>query len=139
MFDGIARTGEGNQYPATIAPGAAIDFPNTFATTGSITRTGAGTFNIHTVGKYRVSWQVSITEAGQLQVSLSTGGIQAFSTVGRATGTDQIVGDTVITTTVPDTVLSILNPAGNPIAITVTLDAGGASPVAANLVIRRLA
>jgi hypothetical protein len=78
--------------------------------------------------------------SAQLQVSLTPpGGPQLYTTVGRSTGTSQIVGNTVITTTVINTVLSIINPALDSTALTVTPNAGGASAVSASLVITRLA
>ncbi len=58
--------------------------------------------------------------------------------VGRATGTSQIVGHTMINTILPNSLLSIINPSGNSTALTVTTIAGGTHAVTANLVITRI-
>jgi hypothetical protein len=58
---------------------------------------------------------------------------------GRATGTSQIVGIALVTTAVPNSVLTVRNPTGNPAALTITTTAGGNAAVSAHLVITRLA
>jgi hypothetical protein len=123
---------------STIAAGADVSFPRNGPTSaGGITRVGVSTFNLAAVGTYEVMFQVSVTEAGQLDLSLN-GVEQAFSVVGRATGTSQIVGIALVTTAVPNSVLTVRNPAGNAGALTITTTAGGASAVSAHLVITRL-
>ena len=57
---------------------------------------------------------------------------------GRATGTSQIVGTAVITTTAVNSVLTVRNPAGNAAALTITPLAGGTRPVSAHLVITQI-
>jgi hypothetical protein len=122
---------------STVAVGAAVQFPQNGPTSGAAVRTGASTFNIPLPGSYEVSWQVSVTEAGQLQLAI--GGVGLPNTVvGRATGTSQIVGDTVITTGAPNQVLSVINPVGNSTALTITPIAGGASAVSATLTIKKI-
>ncbi len=127
-----------SDYGSTIAVGAAVDFPRAgpAAVGTGITRLSAGIFQLATPGIYSVFWQVSITEAGQLQLTTNHG-VSPIpgTTVGRATGTSQIVGSTLITTTVVDQTISVTNPAGNPIALTVTSDAGGSSAQSPTLVI----
>jgi hypothetical protein len=125
---------------ATVAPGADVQFPqNGPASLTAITRTGPSTFNLSAIGTYQVTFQVSVNEPGQLV--LAANGIElAYTVVGRQSGTTQIVGTTLITTTVADTVVSLRNPAAGIIALTVTPAAGGfgLSPVSAHLVITRL-
>jgi hypothetical protein len=124
---------------ATIAAGADISFPRNGPTSaGGIARIGVSTFNLAAVGTYEVMFQVSVSEAGQLDLTLN-GVEQAFSVVGRATGTSQIVGIALVTTAVPNSVLTVRNPTGNPAALTITTTAGGNSAVSAHLVIKRLA
>jgi hypothetical protein len=124
---------------ATVAAGADVSFPRNGPTSaGGITRIGVSTFNLAAVGTYEAMFQVSVTEAGQLDLSLN-GVEQAFSVVGRATGTSQIVGIALLTTAVPNSVLTVRNPAGNAGALTITTTAGGTTAVSAHLVIRRLA
>ncbi len=61
-----------------------------------------------------------------------------YTVFGRATGTSQITGEALVTTTVVNSALSVMNPIGNSTALTITPLAGGASPVAASLVIQQL-
>ena len=121
----------------TIAAGSPIEFPRNGPTNGIITRINASQFNIPLVGIYLVRWQVSIAEAAQLILRLN--GTEIASTVvGRATGTNQIEGETMITTTLPNTVLTVANPSGNPVALTLSQNAGGIRAVSANLIITRI-
>ncbi len=125
---------------ATVAPGTDVQFPQNGPTSASaITRIGPGTFKLSAIGTYQVLFQVSVNEPGQL-VLVANGVEQAYTTVGRQTGSSQIVGTTLITTTVADTVLSLRNPAAGITALTITPSAGGffPSPVSAHLVITRL-
>jgi hypothetical protein len=78
-----------------------------------------------------------VTEAGQLELTLN-GAILPYTVVGRLTGTSQIVGSALVTTSVANSVLRVLNPAGNAAALTVTPIAGGASTVSASLIIELL-
>ena len=123
---------------ATIAVGAAVLFPQNGPTNGVIARTGPSTFNLPAIGTYSIAWQASITEPGQLMLRLN--GVELAPTVvGRATGTDQIVGDTFITTVAANSVLEVINPSGNAAALTLTPTAGGTHPVSATLAIERIA
>lgn len=104
---------------------------------GSIARSTPGSFDLAEIGTYRVDFQVSVSEPGQLQIFLDGVGV-AHSVVGRATGTSQIVGQALITTTVINSILEVRNSA-SPAAITITPLAGGTNPVSASLIIQRLA
>jgi len=61
-----------------------------------------------------------------------------YTTVGRATGSSQLVGMCLINTTTINNILTIRNPAGNSTALTITPLAGGAESVSSHLVIIRL-
>lgn len=122
---------------ATIAVGAAINFPTNGRTNGVIIRSSPNEFSLPDVGTYQVNWQVSVSEAGQLALRLN-GTMITNTVVGRATGTTQIIGNTIITTTTPNSLLSVLNPAGNNPALTITPTAGGTNAVTANLIITRI-
>lgn len=122
---------------ATVAVGAPVSFPQDGPTTGVIVRTAASTFNLPAIGDYEVSWQVSVSEPGQLQLAINGIGLP-HTVVGRATGTSQLVGSTFITTTSADSILSVINPAGNSTALTITPIAGGATAVSATLTIKVL-
>lgn len=82
--------------------------------------------------------KVSVTEAGQLILTLN-GADLAYTVVGRATGTSQIVGMALVDTTVINSILTVRNPAGNTPALTITPLAGGTRPVSAHLVIMQIA
>jgi hypothetical protein len=120
---------------ATVAAGTAVEFPQDGPTVGggAPTRSSATQFTLPATGTYRVQAQVSVTEPGQLQVALNGAGLPN-TVVGRATGISQMVIDTLITATAGQ-LLSIINPTGNPAALTITPIAGGTHSVSATLVI----
>jgi hypothetical protein len=124
---------------ATVAVGADVSFPQDgpFSSGSAIARTGASTFNLSNIGTYQVMFQVSVTEPGQLDLTLNSAELSG-TVVGRATGTSQIVGMSLVTTTVANSVLTVRNPAGNSTALTITPLAGGTSPVSAHLVITQI-
>jgi hypothetical protein len=123
---------------ATVAVGAAVDFPNDGSILGTdITRLTASTFQLAAVGLYQVQWFVSVDEPGQLIVSLDAAELPT-TCFGRATGTSQIGGTCIVSVAAPNAVLSIVNPLGNAAALTITPIAGGAHTVSAHLVIVRL-
>jgi hypothetical protein len=123
---------------ATIASGTDVSFPQDGPRSGTdILRTGPSSFNLAAIGTYEINWQVPVSEAGQLILTLN-GVDLAYTVVGRATGTCQIVGTTLITTTVINSILTVRSPAGNPTALTITPLAGGTRPASASLVIIRL-
>jgi hypothetical protein len=123
---------------ATIAVGAPVLFPQNGPTTAppAATRATAGTFTVPVAGIYQISWQASIAEPGQLQVAVNGVGV-ANTVVGRATGTSQMEGNTLVTLAAND-VVSILNPTGNAAALTMTPIAGGTHAVSATLTIRKV-
>lgn len=124
---------------ATVAPGTDVGFPQDgpLIGTGEIARTGPSSFNLSSIGVYRVAFQVPVTEAGQLILTLN-GADLAYTVTGRATGTSQIVGEALVETTSVDSVMTLRNPAGNSTALTITPLAGGTRPVSATLIIERL-
>jgi hypothetical protein len=124
---------------ATVAPGTAVAFPQDGPIIGSnISRISDSLFNLSTIGVYQVSFNVSITEAGQLIIVINS--IEQLYTVsGRATGTSLISQSCLVQTTVPNSTLDIHNPAGESTALTVTPLAGGTNPVSAHLTITKYA
>ncbi|SDN36511.1 hypothetical protein SAMN04488502_12211, partial [Dendrosporobacter quercicolus] len=124
---------------ATVAPGTDVSFPQDGPVSGSaIARTGPSTFNLSAIGTYQILFQVSVTEAGQLILTLN-GADLAYTVAGRATGTSQIVGIALVTTTAVNSILTVRNPAGNAAALTITPLAGGTRPVSAHLTITQIA
>jgi hypothetical protein len=126
---------------ATVAPGAAVDFPQDGPVEGII-RASSSEFILPQAGIYEVYWQVSVTEAGQLVLGLDSGlGVideLAATVAGRATGTSQFTNNVLIETVWPDSILTVRNPMGNSTALTITPIAGGPQAVAASLVIKQI-
>ncbi|HWP79584.1 MAG TPA: hypothetical protein VN446_02990 [Candidatus Acidoferrum sp.] len=128
---------------ATVAPGTDVSFPQDGPTSGTaIVRASDSTFRLADIGTYQILFQVSVTEAGQLILTLDSGAGAAdlaYTVVGRATGTSQIVGMALVETSVIDSILTVRNPAGNSTALTITPVSGGTRPVSAHLVITQIA
>ena len=123
---------------ATVAPGTDVSFPQDGPNSGSgIARSGPSAFTLAEIGTYQVLFQVSVTEAGQLILTLN-GEDLPYTVAGRATGVSQIVGMAIVETTVTDSVLTVRNPEGTAAALTITPLAGGTRPVSAHLVITQI-
>ena len=121
-----------------IAPGEDVNFPRDGAISGTgIARISDNSFTLTNVGTYQVLFQVSVDEPGQLVLTLN-GAELPYTVVGRATGTSQIVGMALVTTTVATSVLTVRNPAESTTSLTITPSAGGTQPVSAHLVITQL-
>ena len=128
--------------PATVAPGGAVSFPQRGPASGTdIVQTNATTFTFGTAGIYLVTFQVSVTEPGQLALAQNLA-LVSRSVVGRDAGNSQIVGTSMVTAAANDDI-QVINPS-NPFlgtALTITQFAGGSgsgSPVSAHLTILRL-
>ena len=129
---------------ATVATGAPVLFPTPglAKTATSITpsvSSPTSEFLLGAKGIYQVMFQVSVTEAGQLDLAVN--GIELpYTVVGRATGTSQIVGMALVKTSDAVSYISVFNPAANSTALTITTHAGGAaaSAVSAHLIITLL-
>ncbi len=122
----------------TIAPGADINFPQDGPIlSDAIKRNGPNTFTLSEIGTYLIMYSVSITEAGQLVLTLN-GEELPYTVSGRATGTSQITQTVLVTTSTEDSILSVRNPASSAAALTITPVAGGTEPVSAHLVIIKL-
>ncbi|MBO5481436.1 MAG: collagen-like protein [Clostridia bacterium] len=120
---------------ATVAAGTDVSFPQDGPNSGTdITRLGADSFQLGPIGTYQVFFEVSVTEAGQLILTLN-GADLPYTVVGRATGASQIVGMALVETTTENSVLTVRNPEGTAEALTITPLAGGVRPVSAHLVI----
>jgi hypothetical protein len=126
---------------ATVAAGAPVLFPQDGPTAGGVVRLNLGEFVLPRAGTYNVDFSVSVTEPGQLAIALDSGGGMVelpYTVYGRATGTSQIVGDALITTTAASSKVELRNPAGNTPALTITPLAGGTHPAVASMVIQQL-
>lgn len=122
---------------ATIAANEAVLFPKDGPTNGVITRLSDSQFLLPTVGIYLVQFQVTVTPRAQLMLRLN-GNPLANSVVGRDTGSSQIVGLSIITTTAPNSILELINPPENSPVLLLTVAAGGTHSVSSHLVIMRI-
>ena len=123
---------------ATVAPGTDVSFPQDGPNSGTgISRINASSFNLSEIGTYQILFQVSVSETEQLILTLNGLDLE-YTVVGRATGTSQIIGMAIVTTSSVDSVLTVRNPAGNAVALTITPLAGGTRPVSAHLVIIKI-
>lgn len=123
-----------------LPPGASVPFDQNGATssTNQPTRISTTSFMLPAVGIYEVTFQVSITEAGQLAVKLNGGPFLPYSVAGRATGTSQISNSIFIPTTLANQTLEVYNVGLSAIHITGNPGSGGNNPVSASLTIVRL-
>jgi hypothetical protein len=106
---------------ATVAAGAPVQFPHNGPNMGVITKLNSAEFVLPRLGTYSVSFSVSVTEPGQLVIALDSGGSMVelpYTVYGRATGTNQITGDALVTTTVANSTVELGNPMGNTPALT---------------------
>jgi len=124
---------------ATVAPGADVEFPSNGAILNTnIGRSGADSFILNSIGSYLVMFTVPVTEAGQLVLTLN-GTELPYTTAGRATGSSEIIGTTIITTATAGEILTVRNPSANATALTITPNAGGAGAVSAHLTVIQIA
>ncbi len=123
---------------ATIAPGTDVSFPQDGPSSStSIIRASDSSFNLLEIGTYEILFQVSVTEAGQLQLTLNENALE-YTIFDRAAGTTQIVGIAIVETTSVNSILTVRNPADNSTALTITPIAGGTQPVVAQLIITQI-
>lgn len=126
---GTGNEGSGSgDYAATVAAGAPVPFPRNGANSGSgIARTFNPyneSFTLPNTGTYEVTFNVSTTEPGQLQLAFrvdTTYTPIAHTTAVGAGGTNGgPIGGTFFITATAGQALAVINPAGNPAALTIT-------------------
>jgi hypothetical protein len=139
---------DNNTDNAPIANNAPFRFgsaPGPASTGTTITQLSSSRFQLGPVGKYRVTWQASVDEPGQMALAISDApvpGVPALvlrTRAGRATGTSQISNNTFITTLFANARLELWN-AGSPAALTPTPfgGGGGATPIWTNITIQQV-
>jgi hypothetical protein len=128
MFYGLTA-GTGNStttdYATTVAVKTSVGtgrvpFPRAGPNSGiASSTTSSGAFLIPAVGTYRVDFSVGATGGNQLQLELN--GVDQFATVvGDNTSPNRTNGVSLITTVVPNSILAVINPAGNSPAFSIT-------------------
>ena len=91
----------------TVAPGTNVSFPQDGPNSGSaITRIGPSTFNLSEIGTYQIYFNVQVSEAGQLELTLN-GNPLDYTVSGRATGTSDISGMFLVTTESINSILAV--------------------------------
>ena len=141
-------TGNGgaNDYAATVAVKTAagtgrVPFPRAGAASGNIVAADATSFTIPTIGTYEVTFRVHTTEHGQLQLELNGTAVDKSTAVNMnpTAGGHPIIGNCIITTVAINSVLAVINPAGNSTALTVTPSDGADTHAnAQSITIKRL-
>jgi hypothetical protein len=123
-------------YPSPIGVGAAVPFPHTAVTAGSVGPVDSMTFNLPVQGTYKVTFVVNVSDAGQLSIFLN--GVQAPNTTfGKSVTGGQITGCAFVITNFPNTNLQIVNwQSGTP--LTITGFSGGFQQTTQTLTIERL-
>lgn len=110
--------GDGGGGPS-IAPGTPIFFPQNGPSTGVIVRLSQTSFLLPVIGTYLVLFEGSVDEPGQFMLRINAADV-ANSVAGRDTGTEQIVGISLVTTTSSNSILEVINPPLNTTALTLT-------------------
>lgn len=133
--------GGATEYAATFAANVPVNFAHSSATFGGVAINNPGTATVQTnntkfvlanIGTYKVSFNVHTTEPGQLQADIGDGTTQVIVpgscgvNMNPTSGGHPISQTFMVTTTVANRILRIINPAGNSPALTVT-PADGAS------------
>ena len=102
---------------ATVAPGTDVSFPqNGPIANTDIGRLSPSSFNLAPIGTYQILFQVSVTEAGQLVLTLNGQDLE-YTVVGRDTGTSQIVGMAIVETVAANSVLTEKEKYGSSVVI----------------------
>ena len=121
-----------------IAPGADVEFPNTGEILGSsITKIDDTTFNIADVGVYLIIFNVTTTEAGQVDLTVN-GTELPYTVVGNAGGNSQITGVSLVKIDTENSTITVRNPATSTDSITLTRASTGLSPFTANISIIKI-
>lgn len=129
MFYGLtAGTGNGGptDYGATVAAKTLagtgrVPFPRD-GPLSVITRIDSSSFTLPAIGTYLITFKVHTTEPGQLQLELDGADLPETiaPNMNPTSGGHLLVGNAYITTSVPNSVLAVINPSGNTPALTIT-------------------
>lgn len=121
-----------------IAAGSDIAFPRLGPSSNTdIIPNSTTQLLIGPIGAYQVSYQASFDVSGQLVLSLNNVE-QNYTVVGRSSPNSTVSGTFLVNTVVPNSLLTVRNPASASSSLTFTSNAGGNIPVSANLVVTRL-
>lgn len=124
----------------SIAGGTPFPFLANGSTNGVITRLGPDTFQLPAIGTYLVQFQASLTPASGTinQMQLQLNGTPIVDSLVQANATIQLVGMSYVTTTSPNSILSVINPTAIAETLTPNAGAAGTNAVSAHLLIIRI-
>jgi len=130
FFYGLtAGTGNGGptDYAATVAVKTSagtgrVPFPRVGPAAAGILAIDSSSFTLPVVGTYEITFKVHTTEPGQLQLEVQGTALPETTTpnMNPTSGGHLIVGNSIITTSVINSVLAVINPTGNSAALTIT-------------------
>ena len=121
---------------SVIAIGAAINFDNDGPSNNTnITRLSSSSFNLELEGMYEIIFQINTNNSGQVVICINNNELD-YTVVGRAIGTNQILCDCLILTTVPNSILTINNPIGSNTPLIIEPYSGSNKAISANLIIK---
>lgn len=122
-----------------VAPRTTVSSPSAGPrdSSGPLVQINYTDYELTAMGTSDVSFQVPVTGVSQLDLPVN-GNALNYTELDRATGTSQLSGDSLITTTSAHSILNVRNPARNFTAPTMTPGWGGTRVVGASLVIHRL-
>ena len=131
-----------SDFPGTIAGGAPVPFARNGFVSGGIVRSSTTAFVLPGIGSYRVAWTVHVNEPGQLQLTVNGVAVASSTTpnMNPTLGGHPINGDDIVTTTSVNSLLRVINPAGNsPALLVVTSDGASTHANSQSLTIQRVA
>jgi hypothetical protein len=134
-FYGISGSGGLPDYAANVVSGGHYPFPNNGPFFSSIvSRVDASGFTVGSSGDYEVSWQLSLSQANQVQVTLDAVRVP-YTIAGQDQDHNQNVNSVVVTIAAGQ-ILRIIN--ASDFSSTVTPQAGGGNTVSTSLLISRV-
>lgn len=98
--------------PVAIPPGSAVAFPNDGPATGGIVRSSTSVFIMPDIATYEVNWNVMPSSVNQFILRVNS--IELLNTaIGTGNTNVPMTGTFLITTTVENSTLELINPSGN--------------------------
>jgi hypothetical protein len=136
MFYGLTSgTGNGGAtdyattIPAKTGSGTGrVPFPKDGPSAG-IARINTTSFTLPSIGTYEIVYSIHTTESGQLQLELNDVDLPetVVANMNSTAGGHLISGNVFITTSIPNSILAIINPSGNATSLTITPSDGAST------------
>lgn len=120
----------------SVIGGSGISFDQTAIPNSIITPLSPSSFNLPDIATYEISFLVTISQSAQLVIYLN-GSMVPSSVTGRTAANAQVIGTSLITTTVANSTLSIRNNNATFISVS-NSSTGGSGNLSAHLIIKKL-